>query len=110
MLGTLSNNSSGKDEAIATAALADSTAKGFFKVAGVQWGVLDDVNSGSFSAAAFPSGPPSTSAATIHSAKAAAVLRGLRAAPLTTARKRPMIRRMAWKAGTTYETQSPRAR
>jgi glucosylceramidase len=54
MLGTLSNNSSGKDEAIATAALADSTAKGFFKVAGVQWGVLDDVNSGSFSAGGLP--------------------------------------------------------
>ena len=54
MLGTLSNNSSGKDEAIATAALADSTAKGFFKVAGVQWGVLDDLNSGSFSAGGLP--------------------------------------------------------
>jgi glucosylceramidase len=54
MLGTLSNNSSGKDEAIATAALADSTAKGLFKVAGVQWGVLDDLNSGSFSVGGLP--------------------------------------------------------
>jgi glucosylceramidase len=49
MLGTLSNNSSGKDESSAQAALKDSTASGFLSVVGVQWGVLDDLNSGSFS-------------------------------------------------------------
>jgi glucosylceramidase len=49
MLGTLSNNSSGEDESTASAALADATAKGFFTVAGVQWGVLDDLNAGKVS-------------------------------------------------------------
>ena len=46
MLGTLSNSDSGKDVDLANAAYADSTAKPFFTVAGVQWGVLDKVNSG----------------------------------------------------------------
>jgi glucosylceramidase len=46
MLGTLSNNSSGEDESTANAVLADSTAKNIVTVAGVQWGVLDDVNNG----------------------------------------------------------------
>ena len=46
MLGTLSNSDSGKDVDLANAALADSTAKGFFTVAGVQWNVLDKVNGG----------------------------------------------------------------
>lgn len=44
MLGTLSNDPN--DTTLATAAMADSTAKGFFKMAGVQWNVLDKVNSG----------------------------------------------------------------
>jgi glucosylceramidase len=48
MLGTLSNNgdSSRTDLDIATAVLADNTAKGFVTVAGAQWGVLDAVNGG----------------------------------------------------------------
>ncbi len=46
MLGTLSNSDSGKDVDLGNAALADGTAKGFFTVAGVQWNVLDKVNSG----------------------------------------------------------------
>ena len=46
MLGTLSNNSSGQDETTANAVLANATAKGFLTVAGVQWGVLDDVVNG----------------------------------------------------------------
>jgi len=46
MLGTLSNDSSGKDIDSANAALADATAKGFLSVVGVQWGVLDKVNAG----------------------------------------------------------------
>ncbi len=54
MLGTLSNNSSGQDEATAQAVLADSTAKGLVTVVGVQWGVLDDLVSGSFSSGGLP--------------------------------------------------------
>ena len=54
MLGTLSNNSSGQDETTANAVLADATAKSYVTVAGAQWGVLDDVNSGSFSAGGLP--------------------------------------------------------
>jgi glucosylceramidase len=46
MLGTLSNADSGKDVDLGNAVLADSTARGFLTVAGVQWGVLDKVNSG----------------------------------------------------------------
>jgi glucosylceramidase len=46
MLGTLSNSESGKDVDLGNAVLADSTAKGFLKVAGVQWNVLDKVNGG----------------------------------------------------------------
>jgi glucosylceramidase len=46
MAGTLSNESAGKDIDNAQAAVADSTAKGFLSVAGVQWGVLDKVNGG----------------------------------------------------------------
>jgi len=54
MLGTLSNNSSGEDEATAQAVLADSTAKGLVTVVGAQWGVLDDLVSGSFSPGGLP--------------------------------------------------------
>jgi glucosylceramidase len=48
MLGTLSNagDNSRNDLDIASAVLADSTAKGFVSVVGVQWGVLDKVNGG----------------------------------------------------------------
>jgi glucosylceramidase len=46
MLGTLSNSDSGKDVDLGNAAYGDSTAKPFFTVAGVQWNVLDKVNSG----------------------------------------------------------------
>ncbi len=46
MLGTMSNANSGADIDLGNAALADSTAKGFLKVAGVQWNVLDKVNGG----------------------------------------------------------------
>jgi glucosylceramidase len=46
MLGTLSNSDSGKDIDTAQAAAADATAKTFLSVVGVQWGVLDKVNSG----------------------------------------------------------------
>jgi glucosylceramidase len=46
MLGTLSNSDSGKDVDLGNAGLADSSAKNFFKVAGVQWNVLDKVNGG----------------------------------------------------------------
>jgi glucosylceramidase len=41
MLGTMSNGDGGKDPDIAAAVLADSTAKGYCSVAGVQWGMLD---------------------------------------------------------------------
>jgi glucosylceramidase len=41
MLGTMSNNGSSANVAVANAALADSTAKGYFKVKGVQWGMSD---------------------------------------------------------------------
>jgi glucosylceramidase len=41
MLGTLSNESAGKDADNAAAALADSTAKSFLSVIGAQWGMLD---------------------------------------------------------------------
>jgi glucosylceramidase len=44
MLGTLSNDK--MDITTANAALNDATAKGFLSVAGVQWTVLDQVNSG----------------------------------------------------------------
>ena len=46
MAGTLSNGDAGKDIDNAQAAVADSTAKSFLSVAGVQWGVLDSVNGG----------------------------------------------------------------
>ena len=48
MLGTLSNHGDNgrNDVDIATAVLADPTAKGYLTVAGVQWGVLDAVNGG----------------------------------------------------------------
>jgi glucosylceramidase len=52
MLGTLSNNgdtvegTKRTDLDIATAVLADSTAKGFVSVVGAQWGILDAVNGG----------------------------------------------------------------
>ena len=41
MLGTLSNNGSNADVAVANAVLADATAKSFCKVMGVQWGMSD---------------------------------------------------------------------
>ncbi|HYQ25809.1 MAG TPA: glycoside hydrolase, partial [Polyangiaceae bacterium] len=41
MLGTLSNNGSNADVAVANAVLADATAKSFAKVIGVQWGMSD---------------------------------------------------------------------
>jgi len=41
MLGTMSNNGSSADVAVANAVLADATAKGFCKVMGVQWGMSD---------------------------------------------------------------------
>jgi len=41
MLGTLSNESAGKDADNAAAALADATAKSFLSVIGAQWGMLD---------------------------------------------------------------------
>ena len=40
MLGTLSNESDGKDATNAAAALADATAKSFLTVIGAQWGML----------------------------------------------------------------------
>jgi glucosylceramidase len=48
MLGTMSNagDANRNDINIATAVLADATAKSFLSVAGVQWGVLDKVNGG----------------------------------------------------------------
>jgi glucosylceramidase len=48
MLGTLSNymDNGHADLDISSAVLADSTAKGFVTVAGVQWGVLDQVVKG----------------------------------------------------------------
>jgi len=48
MLGTMSNagDSGRNDIDIATAVLANTTARGFLSMAGVQWGVLDRVNSG----------------------------------------------------------------
>ena len=41
MLGTMSNNGSNADVAVANAVLNDATAKGFAKVIGVQWGMSD---------------------------------------------------------------------
>lgn len=41
MLGTMSNNGGNADVAVANAALADATAKNYFKVIGVQWGMSD---------------------------------------------------------------------
>jgi glucosylceramidase len=41
MMGTMSNNNSNADVAVANAALGDATAKGYFKVMGVQWGMSD---------------------------------------------------------------------
>ena len=41
MMGTMSNNNSNADVAVANAALSDATAKGYFKVMGVQWGMSD---------------------------------------------------------------------
>ena len=48
MLGTLSNagDNNRTDLDISSAVLADATAKGFLSVVGVQWGVLDKVNTG----------------------------------------------------------------
>lgn len=41
MLGTMSNANSNADVAVANAVLGDSTAKGYAKVMGVQWGMSD---------------------------------------------------------------------
>ena len=41
MMGTMSNSNSNADVAVANTALGDATAKGFFKVMGVQWGMSD---------------------------------------------------------------------
>lgn len=41
MLGTMSNNGGNADVAVANAALADATAKSYFKAIGVQWGMSD---------------------------------------------------------------------
>lgn len=41
MLGTMSNNGSSADVAVANAVLADPTAKSYCKVMGVQWGMSD---------------------------------------------------------------------
>ena len=41
MLGTMSNNGSSADAAVANAVLSDPTAKGYAKVMGVQWGMSD---------------------------------------------------------------------
>ena len=41
MLGTMSNNNSNADVAVANAVLADNKAKGYCKVMGVQWGMSD---------------------------------------------------------------------
>src|SRR6185369_13230574 len=41
MLGTMSNNGSNADVAVANAVLADATAKSYAKVIGVQWGMSD---------------------------------------------------------------------
>jgi glucosylceramidase len=46
MLGTMSNGAAGKDGDIATAVMADTTAKGIVKVMGAQWEVLDKVVAG----------------------------------------------------------------
>ena len=50
MLGTNSNGTSGHDPTIVTTAMGDATAKGMFKVIGLQWGMLDNykANPGSF--------------------------------------------------------------
>lgn len=44
MLGTLSNSDT--DGAVGQAVIGDATARGFVSIAGVQWGVLDDVIGG----------------------------------------------------------------
>ena len=41
MMGTMSNSNSNADVAVANTALGDATAKPFFKVMGVQWGMSD---------------------------------------------------------------------
>jgi glucosylceramidase len=45
MLGTMSNNSSGKDGTILSTVMGDATAKGYVKVMGLQWGMLDNAPS-----------------------------------------------------------------
>jgi glucosylceramidase len=47
MLGTNSNNTSGKDTAVVTSVMGDATAKTFPKVIGLQWGMLDNYESSS---------------------------------------------------------------
>jgi glucosylceramidase len=54
MLGTMSNGDSGKDPDIAAAVLADSTAKSFCAIAGVQWGMLDSTKTGGMKSAGLP--------------------------------------------------------
>ena len=43
MLGTMSNGNSGKDPSIVSAVLADSTARSYIQVMGMQWGMLGHV-------------------------------------------------------------------
>jgi glucosylceramidase len=44
MLGTMSNDASGKDPSIMTGVMADATAKPYIKVLGLQWGMLSQLS------------------------------------------------------------------
>ena len=44
MLGTMSNDSGGKDPSIMTGVMADATAKPYIKVLGLQWGMLSQLS------------------------------------------------------------------
>jgi len=97
MLGTLSNESAGKDADNAAAALADATAKSFLSVIGAQWGISTPASCRRW-AVRFRSGPPSTSAATTPGK-----------AP-TTAPRPPTTKPTAWRAGVTSATRSRTSR
>ena len=47
MGGTMSNGDSGKDATVLSTLMGDATAKGYIKVIGLQWGMLDNQNSSS---------------------------------------------------------------
>ena len=96
MLGTLSNagDNDRNDFNIANAALADSAAKAFCSVIGVQWGVLDKVTRRPDVPGPSRSGPPSTSAATTRGSRARR-LRHAAACRLQRHAWRPTIRPMA---------------